>query len=163
MVEESGHSRLSPVSATGDRDREVITWEEAALDLRRPCAIISSRLGSANHHHLTSLHFTGSWNWGGSERDKLWVDDGDAMEFYPLHFCRSRKLRARGDKGLKIAPSILESHTRTSVYNESALEFSLCSAMVCYLYIRFMHQKRPPDNVTSPAYLLTVGSSDQVI
>lgn len=39
-----------------DRDREVITWEEAALDLRRPFAIISYRLGSGSADLLTSLH-----------------------------------------------------------------------------------------------------------
>jgi hypothetical protein len=60
----------------------------------------------------SSLHFSsrvlGSWKWGASERDKLWVEDGDVVELYPVRFCRIRKLRAPGDKGLKIATSILE-------------------------------------------------------
>jgi hypothetical protein len=34
----------------------------------------------------SSLHFSsrvlGSWKWGGSERDKLWVEDGDVVELF---------------------------------------------------------------------------------
>lgn len=111
-----------------DRDREVITWEEAALDLRRPFAIISYRLGSGSADLLTSLH--GFLEVGTGEEPRKqhargtssgWCrTTGTWRNLYPVHFCRRRNYGPNGQT------SILESHTRTCIYNESALKSSLC-------------------------------------
>ena len=100
------------------------TCEVAALDLRRPRAIISPEFRPP-----LPLHFTGSWNWEVARGTGGGRKIGDVIGFIPsVSDAAKTAARGTGVKGPLLRPPC--NRTRVGALDESNLKFSLCSATV---------------------------------